>query len=211
YNSIDVFIVNIYDDGVFVPNPLKYMQGSFKVINDIQFKEMQIGDLFEVVKRFLNGFMVDLFIEWNDYDVTEYVRNDRLVYDNEPENDGEELYISDEDHDNIEFHTKGEQNVVLEPLTIDDPFLNKLVGKETKYKVRDGVKYLTYNLETSWKEFQPVLGIDSNSLLAYYGRDLDLGSCKGKRDRVKKSKVKDNDKGKGKMPVSNSPRESSRH
>ncbi|GJV68743.1 hypothetical protein Tco_1484252 [Tanacetum coccineum] len=44
-----------------------------------------------------------------------------------------------------------------------------------------------------------------NSLLAYCGRDLDLGRCASRRDKVKKSKVKGNDKGKGKMPVSNSP------
>ncbi|GJU85922.1 calcium/proton exchanger [Tanacetum coccineum] len=34
-----IFTLNLYHDGVFVPNPLKYMEGGFKVVNDIQFED----------------------------------------------------------------------------------------------------------------------------------------------------------------------------
>ncbi|GKB47383.1 splicing factor [Tanacetum coccineum] len=37
--------------GVFVPNPLNYVGGGFKVVNDIQFEDKRIGDLFQVVTR----------------------------------------------------------------------------------------------------------------------------------------------------------------
>lgn len=43
--------VELHHDGVFVPNPLKYVQGGFKVVNDIQFEDMSIGDLFNVCKQ----------------------------------------------------------------------------------------------------------------------------------------------------------------
>ncbi|GJU64060.1 hypothetical protein Tco_1245895 [Tanacetum coccineum] len=112
------------------------------------------------------------------------LRNDSLVYDNEPENDGEELYISDEDHDNIEFHTKGVTSYALE---MTQPPLRGRYNVEESHPKDDVI-------ETKYKLW--FYKSDSNSLLAYYGRDLDLGSCKGKRDRVKKLKVKDNDKGK---------------
>nr|GEW92555.1 hypothetical protein [Tanacetum cinerariifolium] len=34
------FIVNLYHDGVFVPCPLKYMYGCFRIVNDINFVEL---------------------------------------------------------------------------------------------------------------------------------------------------------------------------
>ncbi|PWA95914.1 hypothetical protein CTI12_AA045570 [Artemisia annua] len=301
--------VNLYHDGVFVPNPLKYMQGECQVINDVRFEEMPIGEVFEVVRRlvlnppkrlyyripgttltrgirelktdddvndftnvaFKNGFKIDLYTEIVDYDVMEFVRNDNLHTDNVKEGD----YVSDEldDEDvevaNVDFHTQGEENVVFERLTVNDPFLNKLVGKgnfigtkddpipplggkyfveeadpdddmiDERYKVKKGVKYPSYNPETPWEENKPILGMkfenpqqlkhlladygvkhgyqlwyyrsDSNSLLVYCGRDLELGRCAGRRDRVRKSKKKakdkegngqeENDKATDKMPV----------
>nr|GEV83609.1 hypothetical protein [Tanacetum cinerariifolium] len=50
-NSMAVFTLNLYHNRVFVPNPLKYMEGGFKVVNDIQSEDMRIGDLFQVVTR----------------------------------------------------------------------------------------------------------------------------------------------------------------
>ncbi|GJZ73200.1 hypothetical protein Tco_0637346 [Tanacetum coccineum] len=48
---MDVFTFNLYHDGAFVPNPLKYVEGGFKVVNDIQFEDMHIGNLIQVVTR----------------------------------------------------------------------------------------------------------------------------------------------------------------
>lgn len=204
---------------------------------------------------FENGFKIDLYTEFADYDVMENVRNDDLFTNNVNEGD----YESDEPDDdddvdvaNIDFHTKGEENVVFKRLTVNDPFLNKLVGKgnfigtrddpiphlsgkyfveevdpdddmiDERYKVKKGVKYPSYNPETPWEENKPILGMkfenpqqlkhlladyrvkhsyqlwyyrsDSNSLIVYCGRDLELGRCAGRRDRVRKSKKKAKDK-----------------
>ncbi|GJR87873.1 hypothetical protein Tco_0211884 [Tanacetum coccineum] len=110
------------------------MHGSCKVINDIQFKEMQIGDLFEVVKR-----------------------NDRRVDDNDPNN-----VVLREESDVSKGNFIGTRDDPIPPLSgrynveeSDSHPEDDVI--DTQYKVRDGVKYPTYNPETSWKEFKPVL------------------------------------------------------
>ncbi|PWA92239.1 hypothetical protein CTI12_AA081420 [Artemisia annua] len=218
--------VNLYHDGIFVPNPLKYMQGECQVINDVRFEEMPIGDLFELVKRlvlnpprrlyyrvpgttltrgirelktdddvndftnvaFENGFKIDLYTEFADYDVA-----------------------------NVDFHTEGEENVVFERLTVNDPFLNILLkGTKDDPIPPLGGKYFVEEADPDDDMIDERYKLwyyrsDSNSLLVYCGRDLDLGRCAGRRDRVRKSKKKakdkegngqeENDKTTGKMPV----------
>nr|GFD14874.1 hypothetical protein [Tanacetum cinerariifolium] len=78
--------------------------------------------------------MVDLYHEYNDYDVMAYTTNDNLFPD-EDDNLGDdegvvETFVEQEKYpENIDFHTKREENVVLEKFPIDDPFLTKLAGR----------------------------------------------------------------------------------
>ncbi|GKF75727.1 hypothetical protein Tco_0225171, partial [Tanacetum coccineum] len=132
---------------------------------------------------------------------------------------------------NIDFHTKGEDNVVLEKLPIDDPFLTKLDAViDPKFKAQTGVQYPSYNPDLPWKEFVPVLGMKfenlqqlkhaladygvvngyqlwyyrsgGNILLVYCGRDVDMGRCAGRRViRKKKEQQKQKANGKGVMPA----------
>ncbi|GJX08566.1 hypothetical protein Tco_0196498 [Tanacetum coccineum] len=217
-NSMAVFTLNLYHDGFFVPNPLKYVEGGFKVVNDIR----------------------------NDENIADYVS---------------EKY--DEDPENIDFHVEGEQDVVFQKLSIDDPFLTKQVGKgnfigtrdnsipllsgkyilkendsdddliDGEYKIKKGVKYPSYNPKTTWDEFQPILVMnfenplqlknaladydvkhgyqlwyyrsDYKSSLVYYGKDIELGICAGRRGMKKKKKgIAEGDKVKGKQVVEES-------
>ncbi|GJZ63343.1 hypothetical protein Tco_0619764 [Tanacetum coccineum] len=118
-------IVTLHHDRVFVPNPLKYVLESTMIINDTQFEEMPISELFDVIDRlvisptkrlyyvvpgttltrgireitsdddmvkfvkvgFENGFKVDMYHEYNDYDVMAYTTNDNL-FPNEDDNLG---------------------------------------------------------------------------------------------------------------------------
>ncbi|GJV99529.1 hypothetical protein Tco_1554781 [Tanacetum coccineum] len=64
-NSMAIFTLNLYHDGVFVPNPLKYMKGGFKVVNDIQFEDMRIVDLFKVVTRLNCILSVMIMMLWD--------------------------------------------------------------------------------------------------------------------------------------------------
>ncbi|GJX77662.1 hypothetical protein Tco_0324473 [Tanacetum coccineum] len=156
-------------------------------------------------------------------------------------------------------------DVVFEKLTIDDPFLTKLIGKgnfigsrddpipplsgkyileendhddniiDVEYKIKKGVRYPSYNPETAWDEFQPILGMkfenplqlknalvdygvkhghklwfyrcDNKSLLVYCGSDIKLGRCAGRRGMNKKKKaVAEGDKVKGKKVAEDSPK-----
>ena len=80
-----------------------------------------------------NGNMMDLYTVYNGYDVLEYLDNDNLHKPSgdvrEVDEEVDEQVYEDDVIENVEFHTEGEENVVFEKLTLDDPFLTKLVGK----------------------------------------------------------------------------------
>ena len=270
--------VKLHHDGVFVPNPLKYMNGECQIISDIQFEEMEVQDLFQIVERLVlntvtglyycipgttlsigiralkskddmeefmvlgyqNGNMMDLYHDFLDDDVLHYIHNDNLHDYSADVREVDEELCEDDEIDDVEFHTEGEQNVVFEKLTLDDPFLTKLVGKgnfigkradpipplsgtyaveedpeddviDDKFKVKKGVKYPSYNPDTPWDEFVPILGMkfenpeqlkialadygvkhgyqlwyyrsDYKSLLVYCARDVSLGRCAGRKKK----------------------------
>nr|GEW47251.1 zinc finger, CCHC-type [Tanacetum cinerariifolium] len=98
-------------------------------------------------------------------------------------------YSSDEikEFDNVDFHTKGEENVVIKNLTTHDLFLNKLCGNNEMFrdyldesvpetvgealddsddthidpihKVQKGVTYPKHNLTVPWNKMTHVLGM----------------------------------------------------
>ncbi|GKB14257.1 hypothetical protein Tco_0848180 [Tanacetum coccineum] len=43
--------ITLHHDGVFVPNPCKYVNGRIKVLNETRFEEMQVGELFEIINK----------------------------------------------------------------------------------------------------------------------------------------------------------------
>ena len=202
------------------------MNGECQIINNIQFEDMEVQELFRIVERLVinkptrlyyyipgttlssgirvlktqddmeefmvlgyqNGHRMDLYTHFNDYDVLEYLDDDNLHKTSSDVREVDEEVSEDDEIDNVQFHTEGEQNVVFEKLTIDDPFLTKLVGKgnfigkradpipplsgtyaveedpeddviDDKFKVKKGVKYPSYNPDTPWDEFVPILGI----------------------------------------------------
>ncbi|GKC05706.1 splicing factor [Tanacetum coccineum] len=84
--------------------------------------------------------------------------------------------------ENVDFHTEGEQGVEFEKLSVDDPFLNKLVADDPEdeiidgmHKANKGIKYPAYDPEQPWNENKPVLGMRYESpqqlkhALANYG------------------------------------------
>ncbi|GKF56150.1 hypothetical protein Tco_0166490 [Tanacetum coccineum] len=164
-----------------------------------------------------------------------YTNNDNLHRIDENINKPDDVCEEyDEDPENIDFHVEGEQDVVFEKLTIDDPFLTKLVENDpddnlidAEYKIKKGVRYPSYNPETAWDKFQPILDMkfenplqlknaladygvkhgyqlwfyrsNNKSLLVYCGRDIELGRCVGRRGTNKKKKAAaEGDKVKGK-------------
>ncbi|GKD48346.1 splicing factor, partial [Tanacetum coccineum] len=198
--------ITLHHDGVFVPNPCKYVNGRIKVLNETRFEEMQVGELFEIINKltlsnakhiyyclpgttltlgikeiktysdmvefmrlgYENDNRMELYTEHHGYDVLQYNHNDNLASDNEQ---------SDVDPD-----YEGEQGVEFEKLSVDDPFLNKLVADDPEdeiidgmHKANKGIKYPAYDPEQPWNENKPVLGMRYESpqqlkhALANYG------------------------------------------
>ncbi|GJU09370.1 hypothetical protein Tco_1131766 [Tanacetum coccineum] len=192
--------VTLYHDGVFVPNLLKYACGSLKIPNEIRFKEMQIGNLFEIINKLVLSNVNHIYYCLpdttltrgirelkTDSDMAEFMRIANNISDYE-ESDVSD-YDGESDPENVDFHTEGEQGVHFERLSIDDPFLTKLVGNgnfigarsdpmpflignynveeddpevdiiDPIYKVVKGKSYPVYDPEECWKENKPVLGM----------------------------------------------------
>ncbi|GJR57898.1 hypothetical protein Tco_1500060 [Tanacetum coccineum] len=175
----------------FLLRNLSNTHGECQTISDIQFEEMEVHHLFEIIKRLVLNVPKKLYYCVPGTDLGSADGN--LPKDDEQVSEDDRDLSKESDPKYVDFHTEGEQNVVLEKLTIDDPFLTKLVGKgnfigkrddpipplrgtyilekddldndeiDTKYKIRNGVQYPLYNPYTPWKEFQPILGMTFKS------------------------------------------------
>ncbi|GKE03140.1 hypothetical protein Tco_1391123, partial [Tanacetum coccineum] len=206
-----VFTLNLYHDGVFVPNPLNYVGGGFKVVNDIQFEDKRIGDLFQVVTRLVLNPPKGLYYCLPGTTLTRGIRPLKIDKDMEAfikvgyENGFKvELYIELYDYD------------VMGISNSDD-----LIDAE--YKIQKGVRYPSYNPEADWDEFQLILSMkfenplqfknaladcgvkhryqlwyyrsNYKSLFVYCGRGTKLGRCAGRRGiNNKKKGVAEGDK-----------------
>ncbi|GJV57566.1 hypothetical protein Tco_1458571 [Tanacetum coccineum] len=163
------FVVDLYHDGLFASNPLRYLVGEHRVIKDINFEGMTYDNFFLVMRRLvldkplsffyvlpgvpmniglrpicndeqLNDFVqalfendchLDLYTEHQGYDVLEMINDDRHCED-KSDSDFEDVEKGDnldDVNDIVDFQTEGEENVDIPKLSIDDPWLNKLVGK----------------------------------------------------------------------------------
>ncbi|GJV23643.1 hypothetical protein Tco_1376338 [Tanacetum coccineum] len=108
----------------------------------------------------------------------------------------DECYSSVKKFDYLDFHTKGEENVVIKNLTTQDPFLNKLCSNhgtfrgfinepipvdqeqiedpddaniDPIFKIKRGVSYPKHDPTIPWNEMQPVLCM----------RNVEDGRCAG--------------------------------
>nr|GEW80241.1 hypothetical protein [Tanacetum cinerariifolium] len=73
----------------------------------------------------------DMYIEHQRYDVLETINDDRH-YEDKSDSDFEDVEKGDkldDVYDIVDFQTKGKENADIPKLLIDDPWLNKLVGK----------------------------------------------------------------------------------
>nr|GEV02810.1 ORFIII-like polyprotein [Tanacetum cinerariifolium] len=194
------FMVDLYHDGLFASNPLRYLAGEHRVIKDINFEGLRpiyndelLNDFVQAL--FENDCRLDMYTEHQGYDVLEMINDDRHCED-KSDSDFEDVKKGDnldDVKDIVDFQTEGEENVDIPKLSIDDPWLNKLVGKgrfvgemkdpipglkgrffveqndpdenfvEPKYKVQSDFQYPCFDLDTPWNECKLVLGIKFES------------------------------------------------
>nr|GEX99853.1 zinc finger, CCHC-type [Tanacetum cinerariifolium] len=161
------FTVDLYHDGLFASNPLRL-----------------------VLEKPLSFFYVLPGVPMNiGYDVLEMINDDRHCED-KSDSDFEDIKKGDnldDVKDIVDFQTEGEESVDISKLSIDDPWLNKLVGKgrfvgemedpipglkgrffveqndpdenfvEPKYKVQKDFQYPCFDPDTPWNEWMLVL------------------------------------------------------
>nr|GEZ19025.1 hypothetical protein [Tanacetum cinerariifolium] len=130
------FNINLHHDGCFVTNPLHYLEGDHRVVEDIDFEGLKHlktdEDLKEFVKAgYVKDFKMDIYTEYNGYNVMEMVHNDNLI----GEVDDQHFFVN-ESQDSLgdvkevaDFQTEDDSNVEILKISTDDPWLNKLVGK----------------------------------------------------------------------------------
>ncbi|GJT20804.1 hypothetical protein Tco_0890741 [Tanacetum coccineum] len=174
--------VTLHHDGVFVPNPLKYVCGFLKILNDIRFEEMQIGELFEIINRLVLNNVKHIYYCLPDNTLTRGIRKLK------------------KDIDMVEFIRIGYENDKQMDLFIEHDVYDVLEYTANDNLVVKGKSYPVYDPEECWKENKPVLGMrnDSESLLVYCGRDTSIGRCASKK-KLRKIQEKDKEKGKGEM------------
>lgn len=156
--------MNLHHDGVFIPSPLRYVQGEVKQITDIDFEGMSYNDLCEIVRHLVHGLVqrlyycpikkplnvgikelkndndvleflrvgyenkmfVDLYVEHFNYDVLDFINEEANRVLSSGSSDEYNSSDEGEEFDNVDFYTEGEENVVIQNKTTQDPFLNKL-------------------------------------------------------------------------------------
>nr|GEW80240.1 hypothetical protein [Tanacetum cinerariifolium] len=189
------FMVDLYHDGLFMCNPVRYLSGEHRVIKDINFKGMTYDNFFLVMRRLvldkplsfiyvIPGVPMNISLRpiSNDEQLNEFVQAYLIMIVIEI------CILSIKD-----FQTKGEENADIPKLLIDDPWLNKLVGKgrfvgeikvpipglkgrffveqndpddnfvEPKYKVKKDFRYPCFDPDTLWNECKTVLGLKFKS------------------------------------------------
>ncbi|GKB78455.1 hypothetical protein Tco_0945350, partial [Tanacetum coccineum] len=182
----DVFTVNLYYDGLFTSCPMIYFQGQCKVLTDTNFDEITYVHLLEILKRLApNGFKNVYYCKSgaklssireikSDQDIVdmlkdrnEELRNTRIKA---------ELDSSDDDLEeieNVDFHTEGDDSVVIKNLATQDPFLTKLCSARILFRG---------NVEYGVNEETPQVDPDDNQIdLKFMGQCASRGGGRSGR------------------------------
>nr|GEW52986.1 hypothetical protein [Tanacetum cinerariifolium] len=191
------FMVNLYHNGSFASNPLRLVLD----------KPLSFFYILPGVRM-----NIDMYTEHQGYDVLEMINDDRHCED-KSDSDFEDVEKGDnldDVKDIVNFQTKGEENVDISKLSIDDPWLNKLVGKGRFVgEMEDpipGLKGMKFESPSQLKQCLANYGVthgyqlwymqnDTYKLLVKCGRDVSAGSSH--KDLGKGSAGWSFDKGKG--------------
>ncbi|GJX06987.1 calcium/proton exchanger [Tanacetum coccineum] len=130
----------------------------------------------------------------------------KVGYDN-----GFQIDIDDdlEEIENVDFHTEGDDSVVIKNIATQDPFLTKLCSARILFRGKKGVVYPSFDLDIPWDKMEPILGMryetpqqlkmalenygvahgyqlwymknDWRQVLVYCDRNIVEGRCAGKK------------------------------
>ncbi|GJX40869.1 splicing factor [Tanacetum coccineum] len=145
--------VNIHHDGIFVADPLRYIQGDMKQLTNYRFDGM---------------YSVPLNIGITELRTDDNVKEFLTCSDISDEYDSSE---EDGDPDYVDFQTEGEENIVIPNVTTTYLFLNELCSNNgyfrgfdessivDRFKIKKGVSYPKFNPSLEWNKMEHVLGM----------------------------------------------------
>ncbi|GKA62896.1 hypothetical protein Tco_0762415 [Tanacetum coccineum] len=173
--------VNLFHDGVFTVRPFEYAVSDVKQITNIQFEDV---DQF-VNFAYQNKWQLNLYVEHSGYDALDIRDQGETMADNGNESSDAYCSSDEEDLSYVDFHTELDDNVVINTVTTNDPFLNKLCGDSVDFinlldepvnanvetvvedtenidhvfNVKEGINYLIHDPNQDWKKMELVLGM----------------------------------------------------
>ncbi|GJV11653.1 60S ribosomal protein L34 [Tanacetum coccineum] len=187
--------ITIHHEGTFAYNPLSYEYGDVDVVKNVNLGNCNYERLMKIVKECCLFPVHDMFFcapkvdigkhlkpLRNDYELANFVK---LAYDNGCK---VELYVEHHGYDVMEMaiRNRGEEDVEIPNIRLNDTFLNKLVdGKfisykdfgakvdtqssssrnvddsyvDDRFKVKEGFSYPIHNPSLPWNEMAPLLGM----------------------------------------------------
>ncbi|GJZ40779.1 calcium/proton exchanger [Tanacetum coccineum] len=151
-----------------------------------------------------NKWQVNLYVEHSGYDVLDIRDQGETIADDG--NESSDAYCSSDEEDlrYIDFHSELDDNVVINTISTNDPFFNKLCGDNPEFinlvdepvnenvetveedtenidpvfNVKEGISYVTHNPNQDWKKMEPILRM----------RDVESGRCAGANSLKKRKK-----------------------
>nr|GEV84966.1 hypothetical protein CTI12_AA098400 [Tanacetum cinerariifolium] len=134
-----VFTIYLKYDGIFITNPLSYVEGISREINDINFNGMSFNILVEIINKLMPGNCHSIKrLYYCKTSTTLALGVKELKYDKDVEdmlNDGYDngnmidLFIEHYDHD-----TEADDCVVIKDMITSDPFLNKICSTRALFR-----------------------------------------------------------------------------
>ncbi|GKB15669.1 hypothetical protein Tco_0849592 [Tanacetum coccineum] len=132
-----------------------------------------------------NKWQLNLYVEHSGYDALDIRDQGETMADDGNESSDAYCSSDEEDLSYVDFHTELDDNVVINTVTTNDPFLNKLCGDSADFinlvdepvnanvetvvedtenidhvfTVKEGINYLTHDPNQDWKKMEPVLGM----------------------------------------------------
>ncbi|GJS71633.1 hypothetical protein Tco_0704474 [Tanacetum coccineum] len=132
-----------------------------------------------------NKWQINLYVEHSGYDVLD-IRDQRETMADDGNKSSDAYYSSDEkDLSYVDFHSELDHNVVINTVSTNDPFLNKLCGDNPEFinlvdepvnenvetveedtenidpvfNVKERISYVTHDPNQDWKKMEPILGM----------------------------------------------------
>ncbi|GJY32693.1 hypothetical protein Tco_0417162 [Tanacetum coccineum] len=187
---------NLFHDGAFTVRPFEYAVSDIKQITDIHFEGTPLrisikpiqndSDVDQFVNfAYKNKWQINLYVEHSGYDVLDIRDQGETMADDGNESSDAYCSSDEEDLSYVDFHSELDDNVVINTVSTNDPFLNKLCGDNPEFinlvdepvnenvetveedtenidhvfNVKEGISYVTHDPNQDWKKMEPILGM----------------------------------------------------